>query len=382
MIQRFTIRNSLQEALARSRIVVLTGPRQCGKTTLARELVPDDSVNYFDLEDPASLVRLEEPMTALDSLRGLVVIDEVQRRADLFPVLRVLADRRDNPARFLILGSASGELLRQTSESLAGRMERITISGFSLPELGEEAEQVLWLRGGFPLSYLAATEEDSLFWRKHFMQTLLERDFPQWGVRVPAIALQRFWTMLAHYHGQTWNAAEPARALGVGESTTRRHLDLMSDAFMIRQLQPFYANLRKRQVKAPKIYVRDSGLLHRLLGINTLKDLLTHPKQGASWEGFVIEQILMTQTHDEAFFWASHQGAEIDLILRQSDRLVGIECKRTDTPCMTPSIRIALEDLGLDRVVVIYPGTKRFPITPQVEAVPLRLIASGRPLFT
>jgi hypothetical protein len=311
-----------------------------------------------------------------------VVIDEVQRRADLFPVLRVLADRRGEPARFLILGSASGDLLRQTSESLAGRMERVTMSGFSLPELGEAAEQPLWFRGGFPLSYLAASEPDSVSWRKHFILTLLERDFPQWGVRVPAIALQRFWTMLAHYHGQTWNAAEPARALGVSESTTRRHLDLLSDAFMIRQLPPFHANLRKRQVKAPKIYVRDSGLLHRLLGINTLKDLLSHPKLGASWEGFVIEQVLMTQAHDDAFFWASHQGAEIDLIIRQADRMIGIECKRTDTPRLTPSIRIALDDLGLDRVVVIYPGTKRFPISRQVEAFPLRIIADGQPLFT
>jgi hypothetical protein len=382
MIQRLSIRNALQAALARSRIVVLTGPRQCGKTTLARELVSEDSVNYFDLEDPASLIRLEEPMTALRPLRGLVVIDEVQRRADLFPVLRVLADRRGEPARFLILGSASGDLLRQTSESLAGRMERVTMSGFSLSELGEAAEQPLWLRGGFPLSYLAANEDDSVSWRKHFILTLLERDFPQWGVRVPAIALQRFWTMLAHYHGQTWNAAEPARALGVSESTTRRHLDLLSDAFMIRQLPPYHANLRKRQVKAPKIYVRDSGLLHWLLGINTLKDLLSHPKLGASWEGFVIEQVLMTQTHDDAFFWASHQGAEIDLIIRQADRMIGIECKRTDTPRLTPSIRIALEDLGLDRVIVIYPGAKRFPISQQVEAVPLPIIANSLPLFT
>jgi hypothetical protein len=382
MIQRISILNSLQTALARSRIVVLAGPRQCGKTTLARQLLSEDSVNYFDLEDPAGLSRLEEPMTALRSLKGLVVIDEVQRRPELFPVLRVLADRQDNSARFLILGSASGDLLRQTSESLAGRMERITINGFSLPELGKEAEQALWLRGGFPLSFLAASEGDSVSWRKNFILTLLERDFPQWGVRVPALALQRFWTMLAHYHGQTWNAAEPARALGVSESTARRHLDLLSDAFMIRQLQPFHANISKRQVKAPKIYVRDSGLLHQLLGIVTLKDLLSHPKIGASWEGFVIEQVLMTEAHDEAYFWASHQGAEIDLILRGNGRMFGLECKRTDTPRLTPSIRIALDDLGLERVVVIYPGTKRFPLSEQVEAIPFQMIAEGIPLFT
>lgn len=361
--------------------MVLSGPRQCGKTTLTREMLPEDSVNYFDLEDPASLARLDEPMTALRPLQGLVVIDEVQRRPDLFPVLRVLADRKDSSARFLILGSASGDLLRQTSESLAGRTERLTISGFSLPEVGAGAEQSLWLRGGFPLAYLADNDTDSAIWRKNFMQTLLERDFPQWGVHVPAVALQRFWTLLAHYHGQTWNAAEPARALAVSESTIRRHLDLLTDAFMIRQLQPYYANLRKRQVKAPKIYVRDSGLLHQLLGIDSLKALLTHPKVGASWEGFVIEQVLMNEPHDEAFFWATHQGAEIDLILRRGDALFGVECKRTDTPRLTPSIRIALDDLGLTQVRVIYPGTKRFPLAEQVEAVPLQSIAQGTPLF-
>ncbi len=381
MIQRLSILNTLNKALSRNRVVVLSGPRQCGKTTLARELLDEDSVNYFDLEDPASLAQLDEPMTALRPLRGLVVIDEVQRRPDLFPVLRVLADRKETPARFLILGSASGDLMQQTSESLAGRMERVTIGGFSLAELGGEAEQTLWLRGGLPISYLAASDADSAVWRKNFIRTLLERDLSQWGVRVPAMALQRFWTMLAHYHGQTWNAAEPARALGVSESTTRRYLDLLTDAFMIRQLQPYHVNIRKRQVKTPKIYVRDSGLLHQLLGIDTAKYLLTHPKVGASWEGFVIEQVLKAVAHDEAFFWATHQGAEIDLILRLGSELLGVECKRTDTPRLTPSIRNALEDLGLARVAVLYPGTKRFPIAERVEAVPLHEITRGEPIF-
>lgn len=375
MISRTGIIEALKAALDRSKVVVLAGPRQCGKTTLARELLSENSINYFDLEDPASLARLDEPMVALGPLRGLVVIDEVQRRPDLFPVLRVLADRRDNPARFLILGSASGNLLRQTSESLAGRMERLIMSGFSLKELGREAEQVLWERGGFPLAFLAENDTISMAWRKNFIQTLLERDFPQWGVRVPAVALHRFWSMLAHYHGQTWNAAEPARALGVNVSTARRHLDLLTDAFMIRQLQPYHANLRKRQVKAPKIYVRDSGLLHQLLGIGTLKDLLTHPKVGASWEGFVIEQILMTEPHDEAWFWATHQGAEIDLVLRQGGKLFGIEIKRADAPRLTPSIRIALDDLGLERVVIIYPGVKKYPLAERVDAIPLQALA-------
>ena len=381
MIQRESILNTLKYALNRSRVVVLVGPRQCGKTTLARQLLSEDSVNYFDLEDPASLGRLDEPMTALSPLQGLAVIDEVQRRPDLFPVLRVLVDRKDSSARFLILGSASGDLLRQNSESLAGRMERVTIGGFSLHELGAEVEQTLWLRGGFPLSYLAPTEADSGAWRKSFIQTLLERDFPQWGVRVPAVALRRFWSMLAHYHGQKWNAAEPARSLGVSESTTRRHLDLLTDALMIRQLQPFLVNIRKRQVKAPKIYIRDSGLLHQLLGVDTPKALMTHPKVGASWEGFVIEQVLTTVGHDEAFFWATHQGAEIDLVLRRGGELLGVECKRTDAPRMTPSIRVAQKDLGLARVAVLYPGSKRFPISDTVEAVPLSTIGEGGEVF-
>jgi predicted AAA+ superfamily ATPase len=381
MIARAQLLASLKKALSRSRVVVLTGPRQCGKTTLARQLLSETSVNYFDLEDPADMDRLAEPMTALRLLKGLIVIDEVQRRPDLFPILRVLADRRDVAARFLILGSASGDLLRQTSESLAGRMERVTIGGFSLRELGQNTEEKLWLRGGLPPSYLARNDTDSKAWRKSLIQTLLERDFPQWGIRVPAAALLRFWTMLAHYHGQIWNAAEPARAMGVSESTARRHLDLLTDAFVIRQLHPHHANISKRQVKAPKIYVRDTGLLHQLLGIGTQKELLSHPKVGASWEGFVIEQFLITEPYDEAFFWSTHQGAEIDLILRRGDRLLGVECKRTDSPRMTPSIRIAMEDVALSRVAVLYPGTKRYPIAERVEAVPVQALEKGTSIF-
>lgn len=381
MVERNQLLAMLERALSRSRVVVLTGPRQCGKTTLARRLLSETSVNYFDLEDPADLDRLAEPMTALRPLKGLIVVDEVQRRPDLFPILRVLADRRDTTARFLILGSASGDLLRQTSESLAGRMESVTIGGFSLRELGAKTEEKLWLRGGLPLSYLARSETDSGAWRKSFIQTLLERDFPQWGVRVPAVALLRFWTMLAHYHGQTWNAAEPARALGVSESTARRHLDLLTDALVIRQLHPYHANISKRQVKAPKIYVRDTGLLHQLLGIGTQKELLSHPKVGASWEGFAIEQLLTTEMYDEAFFWSTHQGAEIDLILRRGGRLLGVECKRTDSPRMTPSIRIAMEDVGLSNVAVLYPGTKQYPIAERVEAVPVQALEKGTSIF-
>jgi len=381
MISRRRYFEALKAALERSRVVLLVGPRQCGKTTLVRQLVSEDSINYFDLENPADLARLEEPMTALEPLLGLVVIDEVQRRPDLFPVLRVLVDRRDAPARFLILGSASGDLQRQSSESLAGRVEQLTLSGFNLWELDGAAESRLWLRGGFPLAYLARNNADSGIWRKNFIQTLLERDLPQWGVRVPALALRRFWTMLAHYHGQTWNAAEPARALSVSQGTTRRYLDILTDAFMIRQLQPYHANIGKRQVKSPKVYVRDSGILHQLLGIDTEKELLSHPKAGASWEGFVIEEVLALMQPDEAYFWATHQGAEIDLVLRKGGQLFGIECKRTDRPRMTPSIRIALDDLGLEQVAIIYPGRKRFYVAPGVEALPLSSLGKGEDPF-
>jgi len=380
-VTRKALLEHIRTALARNPVAVLTGPRQSGKTTLARELLSEDSPNYFDLEDPVSLARLEEPRTALEPLKGLVVIDEVQRRPDLFPVLRVLADRRPGAGQFLILGSASGELLRQSAETLAGRMERIEIGGFSLVELGADAADALWHRGGFPRAYLAKSERDSMAWRKQFIQTLLERDFPQWGVRVPATALLRFWTMVAHYHGQIWNAAEPARALGVSPSTMRRHLDLLTDALVLRQLQPWHANLGKRQVKSPKVYVRDSGLLNQLLGLETEKALLSHPKLGASWEGFVIEQVLATEPHDEAWFWATHQGAEIDLLLRRGDRLLGVECKRADAPRLTPSIRIALEDLELERVSIVYPGAKRYPLGDRVAAVPLAALSKPGTLF-
>jgi predicted AAA+ superfamily ATPase len=320
-------------------------------------------------------------MTALRPLEGLVVIDEVQRRPDLFPVLRVLADRSDRTARFLILGSASGDLLRQSSESLAGRVESIAIGGFALSEVGAVAADTLWRRGSFPRAFLAASEEDSVAWRRQFMQTLLERDLPQWGVRVPAEALRRFWAMIAHYHGQVWNSAEPARALGVSNPTARRYLDLLTDALVVRQLQPWHANLKKRQVKSPKVYVRDSGLLHQLLGVESEKALFEHPRLGASWEGFVIEQVLAAEHHDEAWFWATHQGAEIDLILRRGDRLLGVECKRKDAPKLTRSIRIAMEDLGIERVAVIYPGTRRYALDERVEVVPVAGLAERGALF-
>ena len=375
---------TVDAALGRAPVVVLAGPRQCGKTTLARQFLAPESVSYFDLESPASLARLDEPMTALAPLRGLVVIDEVQLRPELFPILRVLVDRTPASAKFLVLGSASGALLRQTSESLAGRMERVLLGGFTLREtVGglPDASARLWRRGGMPRSYLAGSEEDSLAWRREFVQTLLERDFPQWGLNVSASAMGRFWAMLAHYQGQTWNAAEPARALGAKPAVVRRYLDILTDAMMVRQLQPWFANLRKRQVKAPKIYIRDSGLLHQLLGMDTERDLMTHPRVGASWEGFVLEQVLAVEAHDEVCFWATHQGAEIDLILRRGGDLYGVECKFADAPRMTPSIRHALVDLGLVRVAVVYPGEQRYALAERVEVVPLSALAGGEPLF-
>ncbi len=383
MIPRTNTHNAIDTALERSRIVALLGPRQCGKTTLARQFVPPDSTAYFDLEDPLSLARLDEPMTALRGLTGLVVIDEVQRRPELFPILRVLADRTPLPARFLILGSAAPELLRQSSESLAGRMETVPLSGFSIADVGMSAHEVLWLRGGFPLSFLATSDSKSVAWRKSFIQTLLERDIPSLGIGTPAPTLFRFWTMLAHYHGQVWNAAEPARSLGIGETSVRRYLDLLEGVYMVRQLQPWHENLKKRQVKSPKVYIRDSGLLHQLLGIRTLPELLSHPKCGASWEGFVIEEIISMVQPDEVYFWATHAGAELDLLLFKDGQRFGVEIKRADAPRLTPSMRAALEDLRLDRLLVVYPGDRRYPLTERVEVVPLRVLCTeGDSLFT
>lgn len=379
MIRRARVLSSIRLALRRSRVVALIGPRQCGKTTTARQIVPPDSTNYFDLEDPLSLGRLGEPMTALAHLRGVVVIDEVQRRPDLFPVLRVLADRRPLPARFLILGSASPNLLRQSTESLAGRLELITLSGFSLEEVGAEALQKHWRRGGFPPAFLGRSEEDSIMWRRQFVSTFLERDVPQLGLTIPAPTLLRFWTMLAHYHGAVWKASEPARSLGVSEQTVRRYLDLLCGLFMVRQLPPWHENLKKRQVKSPKIYLRDSGLLHHLLGIRTEKNLLSHPKCGASWEGYAVEEMLKTMQPDEAYFWATHQGAELDLLLIKDGLRFGVEVKRQDAPQLTPSMRIALSDLKLDHLTVLYPGSKRAVLADRVTLLPLSVLALGDP---
>jgi predicted AAA+ superfamily ATPase len=377
MIRRSRLQARIALALKRSRIVGLIGPRQSGKTTLARHLVASDSANYFDLENPTSLARLTQPMTALEELRGIVVIDEIQHRPDLFQVLRVLADRKPLPARFLILGSASPSLLRQSSESLAGRIEIIPVGGFSLDEVGALSLKRHWQRGEFPLSFLARTSDDSFAWRQQFIQTFLERDVPQLGINIPAPALLRFWTMIAHCHGNIWNSADPARSLGIGESTVRRYLDLFTGLLVVRQLQPWHENLKKRQVKAPKVYIRDSGLLHVLLGIRTEKELFTHPRLGASWEGYAVEEVLSQLQPDQAYFWATHQGAELDLLLFKNGRRLGIEVKRADAPTLTPSMRSALADLKLEQLIVLYPGSQAYELEPRVRVLPIDALAGA-----
>lgn len=378
MLERTAVVGRIRKALRRSPVAALLGPRQCGKTTVARTFVSPRSPNYFDLEDPAGRDQLAQPMTALKDLRGLVVIDEIQRLPELFPILRVLCDRRPLPARFLILGSASPALVRQASESLTGRLETIPLGGFGLAEIGPGRLLKHWLRGGLPPAYLARTDDDSAAWRKHYVQTLLERDIPLLGIRVPAAALLRFWTMLAHYHGQVWNAAEPARSLGISEATVRRYLDLLDGLYMVRQLQPWHENLKKRQVKSPKIYFRDTGLLHQLLGIRSGKDLSSHPKCGASWEGYALEQTLNRLQPDQAYFWATHTGAELDLLVLRGGRRIGVEFKRADAPRLTPSMRIAMGDLRLSRLWVLYPGERRYALGPGIEALPLAELAAAK----
>ena len=378
MLSRPTLLTRLEAASRRSPVTLLLGPRQCGKTTLARWIYRRAGKrSFFDLENPSDLGSLAEPMTTLSPLTGLVVLDEVQRRPDLFPVLRVLADRKPRRARFLILGSASPEMLRQSSETLAGRVEIIEMGGFDLSEVGAARRDKLWTRGGFPPSFLAHSEESSRAWRQSFIQTFLERDLPQMGLQIPAMTLRRFWSMVAHYHGQTWNASEIAASLGVSDMTTRRYLDVLTGAYMVRQLPAWFESIKKRQVKAPKVYVRDTGLLHSLLGIDSRRFLLSHPKYGASWEGFALEQVLRALPHREAYFWATHNEAELDLLVFTRGRRWGFEFKLKDAPVLTKSMRIALEDLELDRLIVVYPGDKEYRLARNVNVLPLAAVCEG-----
>ena len=378
MIERIALKSRLRQLLASFRAVELVGPRQVGKTTLAREFIAPDSPNYFDLEDPAARQRLDNPVATLSDLQGLVVIDEVQHQPRLFEALRVLIDRPDHMHRngqYLLLGSATPSVMHK-SESLLGRAVTLEVSGFDIGEVGasHEAASRLWLRGGFPGSFLPQDDAVSAIWRKDAIHRYLSGDLPQLGMNVPAPMMMRFWQMLAHYHGQIWNAAQPARSLGIAETTVRRYLDHLTQTFMVRQLQPWYQNLAKRQVKSPKIYFRDTGLLHTLLGVNSMPGLLTHPLSGASWEGFALEQVLRIAQPDEAFFWATHQGAELDLLMHKGQRRIGVEFKRADAPKATPSMHIAANDLKLDALYVVYPGRHRYAMASGMEAVPLRAL--------
>jgi uncharacterized protein len=381
MLYRHRIQEKIATALSRARGVVINGPRQSGKTTLAKYFLSSDSLLYFDLENPVHEQRLREPMQALSDLHGLgklIVIDEIQRMPQLFPILRVLMDRSNNPGQFLLLGSASPSLLRQSAESLLGRIETVEVSGFDLSELvREQAESFelvcnrLWLRGGFPRSYLAKNEADSFAWRTNAMRDHIRVDFPALGFNIQAPAMLRFWSMVAHYHGQLWSAAPVSKSLGVSENTVRSYLDALTQTLMLRQLQPWHQNLGKRQVKSPKIYFRDTGFLHALLNIHSWPELLVHPASGASWEGFALEQVLRIAEPDQAYFWSTHQGAELDLLLIKGTQRIGVEFKRVDVPVITKSMHIAIDDLQLDRLYVVYPGAHRFQIRAGVEAVPL-----------
>ena len=378
MLPRHALTDAVRTAMGRSRAVILSGPRQSGKSTLAQQFVSRDSPHYFDLENPLHEGRLAEPLDTLSRLQGLVVIDEVQRRPGLFPILRVLIDRSNQPGQYLLLGSASPNLLRQAGESLLGRVEVVDVGGFDLTEVtmtagryDEAAASRLWLRGGLPRSFLAASEADSLAWRASAIASHVEVDLPQFGVGIAAPAMLRFWRMLAHFHGQIWNAAEPARSLGVSETTVRRYLDTLTQTLMVRQLQPWHENIGKRQVKSPRIYFRDTGLLHALMSVSSMPELLAHPRCGASWEGFALDQVVRIARADEAYFWATQQGAELDLLLLKGSQRIGVEFKRADMPRASRSMFTAIEDLGLDRLFVVYPGATRFPLTDRIEAVPL-----------
>lgn len=376
MIQRPALEQTVRSALRESPVVALLGPRQCGKTTLARRIVGDERDRFFDLEDAVDVARLESPQRTLGAMRGLVVIDEIQRLPRLFEVLRVLADRHPVPARFLVLGSASPTLVRGVSESLAGRVRYVEMGGFDVTESGLDHWRRLWSRGGFPRSFLARTERESLAWRTDFIASYLERDVPQLGISIPSATLRRFWTMVAHYHGQTWNAAEFARALGTSEPTARRYLDILTGSYVVRQLVPWFENIGKRQVKSPKIYVRDSGLLHALLGLPTPEDLSGHPKLGASFEGFAVEQVLRILGTTDAYFWGTHSGAELDLFMLRDGRRLGFEVKSSDAPTSTPSMRSAIETLRLDRLRVIYPGDRSYDLDDRIRVVAMGDLAA------
>jgi hypothetical protein len=372
MINRSAYLNKLDLAVKRSPITAVLGPRQVGKTTLIRQFISGKTANFFDLESVPDQYRLQNPELVLGDLRGLVVLDEIQLMPSLFSTLRVMADRLENQVRFIILGSASPQLMRNASESLAGRVEFIELSSFDIYETGEGSYERLWMRGGFPRSYLADSETNSQAWREGFIRTFLERDLPQLGISIPSVTLRRFWTMLAHYHAQTWNASELSRALGLSDKTVRSYLDILSGAFVVRQLQPWFENIGKRQVRAPKIYIRDSGLLHSLLSIPDQHTLFGHPKVGASWEGFVIEQVMNINHPREAYFWGTHGSGELDLLLLSRGKRYGFELKFSEAPIVTKSQYQAIKDLSLEHLWIIYPGKHSYPVSEKITVIPLK----------
>lgn len=370
MIKREAFIKRIKEQFEVHRIVAILGPRQCGKTSIAREICGPDMQrsHYFDLENRTDLERLANPQLVLGQLTGLIVIDEVQRHTDLFSILRVLHDM-DNSRRFLILGSASRELIQQSSESLAGRIGYIELTPFNISETNDAKK--LWLRGGFPNSFIAETEQRSFNWRTEYIRTFLEQDIPNLGLKIPAPRLMRFWLMLAHYHGQIFNAHELGQSLDLSGNTIRHYLDILSGTFMVRVLAPWYENIKKRQVKSPKIYFRDSGIFHALLDIKDLNGLLVQPKMGASWEGFALEQIIQTANTPHCYFWSVHSQAELDLLVIKEGKRFGFEFKYTDKPHITKSIRIAMSSLDLDQTIVVYPGDVSFPLEEKISALTL-----------
>jgi hypothetical protein len=372
MIPRLRSTTDLAAAVRRSPVTALLGPRQCGKTTLARTFGASRRAVHFDLESHVDRQRLQNPEMTLGALTGLVVLDGIQAMPQLFSVLRVLADRPRSTTRFLVLGSASPALVTGASETLAGRVEFVELAGFDLSETRPRSPDTLWVRGGFPRSFLARSDADSVAWREGFIQTFLQRDLPQLGITLAAPALRRFWTMLAHYHGQTWNASALGRSMGVSDKTVRAWLDILTGTFMVRQLTPWFANVAKRQVKSPKVYLRDSGLLHTLLNLPDRDALFGHPAVGASWEGFALEQVLRSVRPPEAYYWATHTGAELDLLFMHRGRRYGVEFKLNEAPTATRSMHTAIDDLKLTHLWVVYPGVEPFPIAPRMSAWPLR----------
>lgn len=361
----------VRSGLERAPVVALLGARQTGKTTLAREIATGDAT-FFDLERSLDRQALAAPERVLGSLEGLVVLDEVQTMPELFRPLRVLADRDPPPARFLILGSASPDLVKGAAETLAGRVAFVHLGGFDITETGAAESRDLWIRGGFPRSYLAKSEAASYAWRQDFIDTFLSRDAAEFGISLPPEQLRRFWTMLAHLHGGTLNAAELGRALSIDQKTASRYVDILTGAFLLRRLPPWFENAGKRIVKSPKIYVRDSGLLHALLGLRSERDVLAHPRFGASWEGFALEQIVALLRADrDAYFWGTHGGAELDLLVVVGGRRYGFEIKFVDAPRITRSMRVALDDLRLERLFVVFPGTRSIALDERIEALAL-----------